>query len=443
MKRRTTLVSVGVALGLVLISAGAVGIAVHDRSDTGSEFAPIVAGQSIALQGRVPGESVGALIERLKARVEGTPNDYVSWATLGFAYVEQSRITADPSLYINADEALARSLEINDIDNFTAYTGLAAVAAARHDFANAERYALTGLEINSASASLYGILSDAQIQLGKYDEGFESVQRMVDLSPDTASLSRVSYTHELTGDVAEAEAVMRRALDDAPTNNDRAFTLFHLGELALGEGDPDTALGFYLQALELAPDNVAALSGKAHALGVTGQVLTSIDTYDLLVEKAPLADFLIEYGNFLEVHGMTAQAGVLYERARATIAVDTANGVRTDPGIIFFEADHGDSNTALLLAQKGLEEGPFFEMYEALAWALYMNGRYGEALDAVKQAQEIGIRDAQLYVRSALIYEALGDHENALSDLRVARDIDQYVSLPAATELLAELESVT
>ena len=32
--------------------------------------------------------------------------------------------------------------------------------------------------------------------------------------------------------------------------------------------------------------------------------------------------------------------------------------------------------------------------------------------DAVKQAQEIGIRDAQLYVRSALIYEALGDHEN-------------------------------
>jgi len=134
---------------------------------------------------------------------------------------------------------------------------------------------------------------------------------------------------------------------------------------------------------------------------------------------------------------------VLYDRARARIAVDTANGVRTDAGIIFFEADHGVSNKALLLAQKGLEGRPFFEMYEALAWALYMNGRYGEALDAVKQAQEIGIRDAQLYVRSALIYEALGDHENALSDLRVARDIDQYVSLPAATELLAELESVT
>lgn len=202
MKRRTTLVSGGVALGLVLVSAGAVGIAVRDRSDTGSELAPIVVGQSVAAPGRVPGESVEAIIERLKARVESAPNDYVSWATLGFHYVEQARINADPALYSDADEALARSLAINDTDNFTAYTGLAAVAAARHDFATAERHALAGLSINAASASLYGILSDAQIQLGKYDEGFESVQRMVDLSPDTASLSRVSYTHELTGDVA-------------------------------------------------------------------------------------------------------------------------------------------------------------------------------------------------------------------------------------------------
>lgn len=441
MKRRTVLVSVGVALGLVLVGAGAVGIAVHNRSDAGSGLAPIVAGQSVALQGRVPGESVGATIKRLKARVESTPKDHVSWATLGYLYVEQARIEADPTLYVEADDALARSLAINDTDNFTAYTGLAAVAAARHDFVNAERYALTGLSINSASASLHGILSDAQIQLGKYDEGFESVQRMVDLSPDTASLSRVSYTHQLTGDVGEAEAVMRRVLDDASTNNDRAFALFHLGELALGEGDPDTALGFYLQALKLVPGNIAALSGKAHALGVTGQVLTSIDTYELLVKSAPLPDFMIEYGNLLAKHGKPDEAEVLYERARRQIALDTANGVRTDAGIVFFEADNGDPQEALRVARKGVKERPFFEMYEALAWALYVNGRFGEALVAVEQATEIGIRDAELYLRSAVIKDALGDHGGALDDLQFARRIDQYVSLPAATSLLAELDS--
>lgn len=443
MKRRTKLVSGGIALGLVLVTAGAAGIAVRDRSDAGSVLAPIVAGQSVAVPGRVSGESVEAIIERLKARVESAPNDYVSWATLGFHYVEQARINADPAVYSDADDALARSLAINDTENFTAYTGLAAVAAARHDFATAERHALTGLSINSANASLYGILSDAQIQLGKYDEGFESVQRMVDLSPDTASLSRVSYTHELTGDVEEAEAVMRRVLDDAPTNNDRAFALFHLGELALGEGDPDTALGFYLEALKLAPDNIAALSGKAHALGVTGQVLTAIDTYDLLVEKAPRPDFLIEFGNFLAAHGKPDEAEGLYERARTRIALDTANGVRTDAGIVFFEADHGDPLEALRVAKQGVDERPFFEMYEALAWALYVNGRFDEALNAVSGAQQLGVRNAELYVRSAVIRNALGDHDGALDDLRVARDINRYVSLPAANDLLAELDSVT
>lgn len=98
---------------------------------------------------------------------------------------------------------------------------------------------------------------------------------------------------------------------------------------------------------------------------------------------------------------------------------------------------------ALRVAKQGVDERPFFEMYEALAWALYVNGRFDEALDAVSGAQQLGVRDAELYVRSSVIRDALGDHDGALDDLRIARDIDRYVSLPAAADLLAELDSVT
>ena len=61
---------------------------------------------------------------------------------------------------------------------------------------------------------------------------------MVDLLPDTGSLARASYAWELRGDIDEARSLMHRALDIAPTAADRAFTRYHLGELAFNAGTP-------------------------------------------------------------------------------------------------------------------------------------------------------------------------------------------------------------
>ena len=330
-------------------------------------------------------------------------------------------------------------MRIADDGNFLVRTGFAALAAGRHDFVTAERYALDGLAINPQSTMLLGVLSDAQIQLGRYDEGFDTVQQMVDLSPDTASLARVAYTHELVGDVDEARAVMQRALDAAANPSDQAFALFQLGELSLGEGDAATALGLFNRALEVSPGNVAALSGKAHALGVSGQTLTSIDTYRQLVDVAPLPDYLIEFGNFLDAHGRTDEAVALYDQAREQLARDAAGGVRVDAGIIFFEADHGDADEAVRMAEAALAERPFFEMYEAYGWALHAAGRDEEAAVAIDEAKEIGIRDAALYVRAGVIDHALGDDAEAIRELETALAIDAHVD-PHAVELLAELQ---
>ena len=275
---------------------------------------------AIAGAPRIGGGSLDETVAQLRDRVAAVPGDSAAWATLGIALVQQAHATGDPSLYADAEDALDESLRIADDGNFLVRTGLAALAAGRHDFVTAERYALDGLAINPQSTMLLGVLSDAQIQLGRYDEGFDTVQQMVDLSPDTASLARVAYTHELVGDVDEARAVMQRALDAAANPSDQAFALFQLGELSLGEGDAATALGLFNRALAVSPGNVAALSGKAHALGVSGQTLTSIDTYRQLVDVASLPDYLIEFGNFLDAHGRTDEAVALYDQAREQLA---------------------------------------------------------------------------------------------------------------------------
>ena len=118
-----------------------------------------------------------------------------------------------------------------------------------------------------------------------------------------------SYTHELNGDVDEARAVMERALEAAANPSDEAFALFQLGELSLGQGDPAAALGLFNRALAASPDNVSALSGKAHALGrVRPDADVDRRRTDSSSSAAPLPDYLIEFGNFLEAHGRPDEA---------------------------------------------------------------------------------------------------------------------------------------
>uniref|UniRef100_UPI00397A6056 hypothetical protein n=1 Tax=Salmonella sp. SAL4360 TaxID=3159881 RepID=UPI00397A6056 len=79
-------------------------------------------------------------IDALRARVGTLPDDWRSQASLGLAYVQQARITADPSNYALAESALEASVRIHPDGNADSLVGFASLAAARHEFADALRY---------------------------------------------------------------------------------------------------------------------------------------------------------------------------------------------------------------------------------------------------------------------------------------------------------------
>jgi hypothetical protein len=70
------------------------------------------------------GDAQGGSLEELVERTSQLPGDWTAWAALGSAYVEEARITRDPSHYARAEAALARSLELRPDDNDAALTGL-------------------------------------------------------------------------------------------------------------------------------------------------------------------------------------------------------------------------------------------------------------------------------------------------------------------------------
>ena len=418
-RRAAAMVATGVASGVALFTVAAVG---PTRAGSQPNAAAIADG-GVALGGepRLPvGASLDDMIASLQQRLEAVPDDHVSWATLGLAYVQQAKVTVDPGYYPRAEGALARSFEIDDTDNFIAYAGLSALASARHDFGEAETHARRGLEINEYSPILWGALSDAQLQLGQYEEAFDSVQRMVDLRPDTASLARASYTWELRGDVERARSLMERALADAPSAADRAFALVHLGGMDFDQGDAAAALDRYNQALAASPNDVAALAGKARAEAALGQIETAIEHYQQVVSRAPEPGWVVEYARLLQSLGRVAEADAQYAVFDATQALFAVNGVEPDATATLVAAERGDVDAALADADRGVERRPFLDMHDARAWALHLAGRHVEALEAIDQALVLGTHNALFHFHAGMIASALGDTDRAIAELQTA-----------------------
>jgi tetratricopeptide (TPR) repeat protein len=425
-------------LGTALIAASALGVT---RGDVDEPPLPLI--EAGAITAPRTNESLTDLIARLQERLQVLPDDAGSWALLGLAYVQQAKLTADPSYYPRADEALARAVAFGDDENHLAFAGLSALASARHEFEAAATYARRGLEINEYNALLWGALGDAELQLGNYDEAFRSVQRMVDLSPDAASLSRASYTWELRGDVARATQLMQRTLDDAPTPADEAFALVHLGELAFNSGDPNTALTHFIAALDASPTDLAALAGRARAEAALGQVETALDHYQTLVDRSPEPSFILEYADLLHSLGRNAGADAQYSLFATVQRLYAETGVQPDATAVMFEAERGDPAEAVRLAEQVVAANPFVTSYDAYAWALHRNGQNAEAKVAIETALALGTPNAAFHYHAGAIERALGNNAAAERQLRAALQLNESfhpIGAPEAQRLLGELE---
>lgn len=342
--------------------------------------------------------------QRHLARV---PGDWTAWAELGVAYVDQARLTADPSWYPKADGAFARSLQVRPRDNALALTGQAILAAARHHFASARALALAALRIDSYDATTYGVLGDALVELGRYDEAWVAIQRMADLRPGVPSYTRASYAWELRGDTRRATAALAQARSAASRPADLAYAEQYLGELAWNTGDLSRAATHYAAAIHADASYLPAVAGLARVHAAQGRTATALAEYARVVAALPQPSYVVEYGDLLASLGRTHEADMQYDVVRAEERLLRAQGVDTDLELALFEADHGSPRAALAAAtaEWHRRQGIFVE--DAYAWALHVNGRDREALVHITHALRLGTRSVLLEKHRAAILRAV------------------------------------
>jgi tetratricopeptide (TPR) repeat protein len=434
---------IGTAVALAVAAFLVAGVGLIRGVGADATSSPSRADASVLAGPVVASGTLEQAIASLQGHLRAAPSDWNGFASLGLAYVQEARITADPSYYPKAEAALRRSLSVNTADNHVAAIGMAALASARHDFAGALRWGEKARAIDPYDASVYGAIGDAQIELGRYRDAVATFQRMIDLRPDLSSWARVSYLRELMGDVPGAIAAMRRAGSYASDPADAAWASNQLGELFFGRGDLDRAAAAYRRGTTLDPSFVPPFAGLAKVAWARGDVAAAIAGYRDVVARYPLPEYVIALGDLYRGAGredLAARQDGLLHTEETLLA---ANGVNLDLEQATFDASHGDPAGGLAAARAEWDRRHSVLVADALAWALHENGLDRRAARIETVAMHLGTRSAPFAFHAGMIQLSLGHRGRALELLRHAHDLNPWFSIeyaPVLDRTLARLD---
>jgi tetratricopeptide (TPR) repeat protein len=390
------------------------------------------------------GAKTDQLIGALQTHLRSSPNDWQAYSQLALAYLQKVREVGDPTYYQKAEGVLKKALDLQP-DDYVAISAMGALQLARHQFADALTWGQRANTINPARPYAYGVIADAQIELGQYDDAVTTLQTMVDLRPDLSSYSRISYIRELHGDTDGAIEMMQAAVDGGgPNPENSAWTRTQLGNLYFNSGNLQQAEFEYQLTLQSLPNYVYALAGLGHVRFAQGHTDQAIQLLTEASQAMPLPEFVIALGDVYAAAGAHVQAQQQYDLVGAIQQLYESNGVDLDAEIALFNADHHrDPMKTLQQARDAYAKRPSTFVADVVAWAAYEAGDYQTARSYSDQALRLGAKDALKFFHAGMIAKALGDAAQAQHYLEQALKINPNFSILYSNEARAALNDLT
>ena len=214
------------------------------------------------------------------------------------------------------------------------------LALTRHQFRDALVWARRSLAVAPARVAPLGVRADALIELGRYREGFATIDRRLELRPDLPSYSRASYARELQGDRVSAIALMGLAVNaGGPGTESRAWTRVQLGLLRFGGGDLDGAEREMRRALSERPGDARATAGLARVIAARGELDRAAALYSRAIDRVPLPEYPAALAEIHLAQGDAAAAREDLALVGAMQQLLAANGSNVNLDISAIDAD--------------------------------------------------------------------------------------------------------
>jgi tetratricopeptide (TPR) repeat protein len=363
-------------------------------------FLILFAGAALAIAASAPVPSPAErAIAAARAAIEKNPNKVDGHNALAMALARRARETADGSFYDQAEQAVARSLEIEK-DNFEALRARTWILLGKHEFAKALDLAKTLNRRMPDDVLVYGMLADAHTELGNYKEAEEAAQWMLNLGRSgVAGITRAAYLREIFGDIDGAIEFMRMAFERTQPSEveDRAWVLTHIGHLLQISGRLPEAESAIKESLSLFPDYHYAIAALARVREAQGRHAEAAELFRKRADMAPHPENFFDLAAALHKAGRMAEARKIFADFERRALVESNNVDNANRELARYYADYaGKPAFALKLTTAEIARRKDVFTRATHAWVLYRNGRRTEAENTIDEVLAVGVRDPEI-----------------------------------------------
>jgi len=345
--------------------------------------------------------------ENLIRIVRDRPDDIKNRIALAHLYIREARISGNHAYYEGAALQYISEVLKKEPNHFEALILKALIHLSRHQFSEGLSVATKAQQSNPYNAFVYGLMVDAHVELGNYQEAVKNADQMVSICPDIRSYSRISYLREIHGDYPGAIAAMKMAVEAGVYGDETTeWARVQLAKLYEKTGDVKQAELHYTIALDERPGYAHAIAGLADLASARKDYKTVISLYEQALAVLPEPTFNEGLAHVYWLMGKNAEAKESINKAIHDLEKEFKNE-NHDSNLELAHAWSmaGNDDLSLEYALKAYNTRPKnIDVNETLAWAYFKNGDAQKAVPYLEVALKTGSKNPTLLCRAGVIY---------------------------------------
>lgn len=337
-------------------------------------------------------------VDELLQKLNKDPKDVKSRLKLVTIYLAEARITGEhPYYYPAVLQMLEGTLSIEP-QNFEALTFKASVLMSQHRFREALAVAETAKNINPDNAYIYGVLVDANVELGRYEQAVKMSDIMQGLKPSLESYTRASYLREIYGDYPGAVEAMAMAVQAGlPGSEPYCWSKKTLGYLYEQTGKTKLAEKQYLGILAERPSYAFALEGLARIEKSRKNYPQALTYLNEAAAIMPEVSFHEEMADIYALQGEKDKSREKYREVVDMLRQDAASGHVVNLDLCKMYMKEGNYDSALVYGKKEYEVRPEnIDVCRALAEVYLRQNDIAKANEMLAAASRTGSKNPEL-----------------------------------------------
>lgn len=361
--------------------------------------------------------------ENLKTQYSKDTSNFESLLKIAEIYIYEARVSGEHPYYYSAALTTLDKLESNkknltEDQFFTTLFYKSTVQLSQHNFNEALVTANEALAINDINSGIYGVLVDANVEIGNYEEAVKMCDKMLEIRPDLRSYSRTSYLREIYGDLAGSKKAMLSAIEaGAPYSEYKCWSMITLGNIYEGQGQIDSAKVCYQAALLERDKYPFAIAGEARVAAKKGDFAEAEKLYKKAIKIVPEIGFNIALAKLKKQQGKTTEVNKMVAEIEEMFQEDIASGhnmsLEYGTFILEFKKDYKE---ALKYGKMELKNRPNnIDVNKLLAFSYYGLGDKTNAKKHLTKALATEKKDAELLCLKGLLENDKVEVEYALA----------------------------